>query len=364
MTIALLATGDEIIHGDTLNTNCHNIAHALSSEGLSIGLHLSCSDKEEDIHDCLKFLSKNHNILIITGGLGPTSDDRTRFALARFLHKNLIEYPEAIAHIQQRLLHRKAAMSPNNRQQALFPKNVTLLPNPYGTAMGCYFFHKEQLVILLPGPPRECLPMFDHYILPLLQQTTHSDKCIFKWYLFGVAESQIAQQIDEALAGIDCQTGYRLEIPYVECKVRCKSHLAQTIKQIVEPIVAPHLIAPANQKASKQLYERIFQLQTSITIIDEVTGGILQTLLQQPATFKWVKFHNKEKSAFYFHLRGLKEYWQQEEGTGTTQLSIEYKKKDQQGSETHEIPYRSALVVHLAAEWLSFRLFHLINQLH
>lgn len=361
MTIALLSTGDEIVHGDTLDTNSFNIAHALCSEGLSLGLQLSCSDKDNEISDCIKFLSKSHNIIIIIGGLGPTSDDRTRFVLARLLQRSLIEYPEALDHIQNHLLHSKAAKNANNRQQALFPRNAKLLPNPFGTAMGCYFFWKSKLFVLLPGPPRECLPMFDNYVLPFLQTTEHSKKIMLKWYVFGVAESEISQQFDEALKGIDCQKGYRLETPYVECKVRCESHLMPQVKEKIDPLVMPHIISPGNQKASKRLYEKILQLQTTIAIIDEVTAGTLQNLLQQPATFPWLKFHDKENTNFYFHLRGLKEYWLQEKKTPTTQLTIEYKKNNSQGTETHEIPYRSPLVVQLAAEWICYRLFNLIN---
>ncbi|STX39258.1 competence/damage-inducible protein A [Legionella feeleii] len=365
MTIALLATGDEIIHGDTLNTNSYNIAHALSSEGLSLGLQLACSDKEEEIQACIRFLATNHDIIIITGGLGPTSDDRTRFALGHFLQTPLIEFPDAIEHIRSRLKSGHIELSPGNRQQALFPAEATLLANPNGTAMGCYYSWQNKLFILLPGPPRECLPMFNNYILPLLQQTEHSDKHIFKWRLFGVAESQIAQQIDDALANIDCQTGYRLETPYVECKVRCKEHLAATVKQIMDPIVAPHIIATPTQKASECFSERIQQLQMPIAIIDEVTGGILQTLLQQPGSYPWLKFYDSPDAKVHFHLQGLKEYWEQKPAANAkSELLIRYQHGNKQGKEEHTISYRSNLVVHFAAEWLSFRLFHLINQLH
>ncbi|KTD31986.1 MULTISPECIES: competence/damage-inducible protein A [Legionella] len=364
MTVALLATGDEIIHGDTLNTNSHNLASALSSEGLPLGLQLACSDKEKELYDCLSFLALTHDIILVTGGLGPTSDDRTRFALGRFLKTDLVEFPEAIQHIQTRLGLAEKELNPGNRQQALFPANATILPNPHGTALGCYYSQGNKLFILLPGPPRECLPMFNHHVLPLLQQRTHSDKQIIKWRLFGVAESQIAQQIDEALAGIDCKTGYRLETPYVECKVRCKSPLLHTVKSIVESIAAPYLIATPEQKASELLYETILKLKVPISIVDEATGGILQTLIQQPSSYPWLKFYPDKKAELRFHLRGLKEYWSGEGKKGKTQVSIEYHNAKMNGKETHEIPYRSPLVIHYAAEWLSFRLFHLINQLH
>ena len=364
MTVALLATGDEIIHGDTLNTNSHELAQILSSEGISLGLHLVCSDKENELYDCIQFLARHHDIIIITGGLGPTSDDRTRFALGRFLQTQLVEFPEVIQHIQNRLGLSEKELNPGNRQQALFPAGATLLPNPNGTAMGCYYNWQNKIFILLPGPPRECLPMFNHYALPLLQQTKHSEKQIFKWRIFGVAESQLAEQLEKALADIDCKIGYRLDTPYVECKVSCKSHLVEAVKQIVEPIFAPYIIATPEQKASESLHELISKLQTPIAIVDEVTGGILQTLLQKPNSYPWLKFYNDEQTHLHFHLRGLKEFWLQEKRTGITQVSIEYRNTKMTGKETHELPYRSPLVIHYAAEWLSFRLFHLINQLH
>ncbi|WED43455.1 competence/damage-inducible protein A [Legionella cardiaca] len=365
MTIALLATGDEIIHGDTLNTNSHYLAHALSSEGLPLGLQMASSDKENEIHDCFEFLAKNHDVIISIGGLGPTSDDRTRFALQRFLKTQLIEFPEAIQHIQNRLQLYSKELNTGNRQQALFPSGATILPNPNGTAMGCSYQWQSKLFILLPGPPRECLPMFNDYVLPLLQQRQHSDKSIFKWRLFGVAESIIAEELDKALADLDCQTGYRLETPYVEFKVRCKENIASQIKQRVDTVVAPYLIATTEQKASERLHDRILQLKKPISIIDNVTGGLLQTLIQQPDNYHLLQFNNCNDDAILrFHLRGLKEYWNQEQITGKTLVSIEYSNGHHQGTEKHEIAHRSALVIHFAAEWLSFRLFHLINQLH
>ncbi|MDI9817834.1 MULTISPECIES: molybdopterin-binding protein [unclassified Legionella] len=366
MTIAFLATGDEIVHGDTLNTNSHHLAHALSSEGIPLGLQMACSDKESEIHECIQLLASKHDTIIIIGGLGPTSDDRTRFALQRFLNTKLTVFPQAIEHIQTRLHLSAKSLNPGNRQQALFPPGATLLPNPNGTAMGCYYSWQGKAFILLPGPPHECLPMFNHHVLPLLQQKQHSDKLICKWRLFGVAESQIAQELDEALATLDCQTGYRLETPYVEFKVRCKHHLIEQVKQVIEPIVAPLIIAPPEKKASEQLRERILQLQIPVSIVDEATGGLLQTLIQQPGNYHLLKFNlcNEHNDSLHFHLRGLKEYWNQQQGKDRTDLSIEYSKGHEQGTERHEIPYRSALVTHIAAEWLSFRLLHLINQLH
>lgn len=363
MTIGLLATGDELISGDTLNTTGQNIAHILNSEALTIGLHLTCGDNETEIHDCIQFLEQKYDIIIITGGLGPTSDDRTRFALSRFLKTPLVEFAEAINHIKQRI-NNPSALSEGNKQQSKFPPEATLLPNPNGTAMGCYLEHHKKVFILLPGPPRECLPMFNNFVFPRLQKTAHSDKVLLKWRLFGVAESEIAQQFDQALAGVDCETGYRLETPYVECKVKFSPHLRNTITEIIEPLVKPHIIASTEKKASQLLHDALAEWKKRVTIIDDVSGGLLQSLIQQPDNHSWVSFHEQNGEDWHFHLQGLHEYWTSQPRGGKTALSITFTHAAGKVTETHEIPYRSPLVIHYAAEWLSFRIFHLIDQLH
>jgi nicotinamide-nucleotide amidase len=364
MTIAILATGDELIHGDTLNTNSHALAHTLSSEGLSLGLQLTCSDKESDIVDCLTFLAQKHDIIIIIGGLGPTTDDLTRFALARFTNEPLIQHQEALLHIQHRLHTAQVALNAGNLQQCLFPKEARLLPNPNGTAVGCYYHWNTIMLFMLPGPPRECLPMFQDHILPLLQQTSRSKKQILKWRIFGLAESEIAQTLENALSSFDCQTGYRLDVPYIEFKVRCTHDLVEDIKQVVDPLLAPHIIASTDSKASANLRELILKINEPITILDQATGGFLESLLVRPGNHHLLQFNTLEKTKLFFHLRGLDEYWSQQPPNGTTQLSIHYSDHNHEGGETHSIPYRSPLVLHHAAEWLSFRLIHLINQLH
>lgn len=364
MTIAILATGDEIVHGDTLNTNGHNIAHALSSEGLSLGFQLACSDKEGDIINCLRFLAENHDIIIIIGGLGPTTDDLTRFALAKFTGTPLVQHAEALEHIKKRLQHTQMPLNQGNLQQCLFPEHAKLLANPNGSAMGCYFHHQEKTFILLPGPPRECLPMFNQDAFPILQQTSHSQKQILKWRVFGLPESEIAQALEEALKDVDCQTGYRWEAPYIEFKVRCKPEIVDKVKHIIDPILAPHIISSIDKKASDALREHLVKLNKPITIIDEATGGLLQIVLNKPGLHHLLNFNGLTKNEPYFHISGLADYWQQKPITGTTQLVIHYHKGEHQGSETHTIPYRTPMVLEHATEWLSFRLFHLINELH
>lgn len=364
MSIAILATGDEIINGDTLNTSTQEMARTLTSEGLTVNQHMSCTDNQADIEACIHFLTQHHDTLIITGGLGPTSDDRTRFALAAFLKEPLESAEEAVCHIHTILHAKKSRESKSNLQQTFFPKGATLLPNPFGTAMGCYFSRQDKHFALLPGPPAECFPMFHHHLLPLIQHERKTDLQMLKWRVFGLAESEIASEIDEAMKDLPCETGYRLDVPYLECKVRCKKEDITNVKQRMEPIVRPHIISSVEKRASQELVDYILQHHIRFSITDHASGGRLQMLIQTPETLPWVEFNPKKKQALHFDIEGLDAYWHQGPKDQKTSMTIRYSQHGKQGEIHDPLPYRSRHVIYMAAEWSAFRLLQLINQLH
>lgn len=367
MTIGLLATGDELTHGDTLNTLTQVIAKALSSDGFPMGTHVVCGDKERELVEALSFLGNKHQVIIITGGLGPTSDDRTRFALATHLNKPLIEYSEASTHVEARLTRAKLVMNKGNHQQTLFPEGARLFPNANGTAMGCAYRQNEKLFILLPGPPKECMPMFQIYALPLIRQLIGaSQKKILTWRLFAVAESQIAEVLEHALIHINCQIGYCLETPYLLFKVRCEKNCMADVRAAVEPLVSPYIIAPPEKTASERLCALLDARKIQMTIIDDVTGGVLQRLLQKPENYNKLLFRdeNYNQATFYFHASGLQAYWQGVSGEGSSDVALSYRLGDEAGEVRYTLPRIGAWSVHMAAEWLSFSIAQLINQVH
>jgi len=364
MTIALFATGDELIDGDTLNTTQKQIAKSIVSEGFSVGYHLSAKDDLQSIMAGLKFLSAAHTTIILTGGLGPTSDDLTRFALAAFLELDLVEHAVALAHIEDRLKRAHLPMNTNNRQQALFPAAAVLLANPQGTAMGCYLQHQAHEFFLLPGPPKECMPMFQDQVLPMLRQRLKKQADIqLKWRLFGVSESQIAEKLERALAPLAGQyaTGYRLEMPYLEFKIRCLPALVNTIQAIIDPLVCSYIIAPVEKRASTLLYEFLLQHSEPVVFLDEVTGGLLQTLLQTPQNVSKVSFDAETTSGQRFYLTGLDDYWQQQGSKGTTEMSICYQTPEKTQLETHTVPYFNQSVVFFAAELIAARVLEMLQ---
>lgn len=360
MRIALLATGNELIEGTTLNTNTYEASKHLHSEGFTVGRHVICGDDEDEIQACMLSLLEDHDALIVFGGLGPTSDDKTRFALSKALNTHLIPHEMALTHVQKYLNRAHLTLDAGNHQQSLFPESAKLLANPFGTALGCIFEYEppsplsnsvpKKVIILLPGPPRECLPMFQTDVRPyFIEQGDHSHLARLRWLVFGLPEAYVAAQLDQAVAGFECETGYRFDPPYVECKVRCKPEFVENIKAVVEPLLNPHCLMPNHEKASHILKQRLSHLKNPIYIQDTATGGMLQHLLTSPETYAYLRFEAPSENFLSFECRGLTAYWNQERQT-ETELSLTI--GENQAHESVRLPYRSPLVVYMATEWL------------
>ena len=240
--VGFVATGDELTQGDILNTNGQAMAHKVHSLGLSIGQHVITNDDEDEIIAALRYQLAHHDIIILSGGLGPTSDDKTRFALAKCIGKELIFNEANWKQIVARLSKYNRLIGDHNRQQALFPENASILNNPNGTAAGCSVEYHGKTIFMLPGPPSECLPMFKDYVLPALEKLS-STQYRLKYFLTGASEGDIAAKLDAAVAHLDCRTGYRCNKPDLEFKLSTsnKAHFEEAQK-LVEPIVEAYLI--------------------------------------------------------------------------------------------------------------------------
>lgn len=359
--IAFLATGDEITHGDTLNTNTPYMAQALHSDGFAPGYHLACDDKRESIKQCLDFLASSHEFIIITGGLGPTSDDNTRFALAEHLATPLRSFPEALEHVAQRLSRAGLSLTESNKQQALFPEQAKLLDNPNGTALGCMVSHQGKHYVLLPGPPKECRPMFDNLVLPELSKARRQDKIQLKWRVFALPEGAIAETIDKTLGDLDCETGYRLEVPYLECKVRCLPELSDIVTQRMTALLQPHILPTQGLRASHLLSQFLKQQTRRIHIVDTATGGLLENSLLTPSTRHVLHFQPNQEADVHIEIEGLDAYWQNREAQETDiririatsgQSSVVFEKK---------LAFRNAHVLSMGAEWAAYAIYAFLN---
>lgn len=357
--VALLATGEEIRNGDILNTNAQEIAARLFNHGIQVGMHMVTGDKIAEIEAAIHFLLSNHRALIITGGLGPTSDDLTRYALSNALNKELILNEALCNDIFNRLKSLGYEKPPEtNRQQALFPESATIIENPNGTAAGCYIEENNQIIFMLPGPPIECLPMVDEIVLPILKKNDFQ-KILFhqKWLLFGVSEGQIAEELDAIAQPYQCMTGYRLWYPYIEFKIYSnhQDDFNELIPRI-EAAIAPYIIYDGKYSASDYLKQLLTTSDLTLNIRDEATGGLLETTLKAPETI-----HAFQSAGdLQIEVKGLNEFWHKISSTKTEiEINFAYKGKTKQIKK--EIPLRGMRVKIFAVEYVCRKVGQLLS---
>lgn len=351
--VAFLATGDEITSGDTLDTNSPDMAHQLSNNHIETGMHMHVSDRQSDIEAAIEFLLQHHEALIIIGGLGPTSDDRTRYALANAIQRPLQFNPDTWQRIEDRFRRFRLSLpTESNKQQAYFPEGSTIIPNNNGSADGCYMISNQKVIALLPGPPSECLPMFDSHILPILkQQHFPQDKKVKRWLLFGLSESEIAEQMDQLLHDKPVETAYRLSPPYIEFKVYYQNnHDLVQAQNLIEPAIQPYRLSSFNYSATQLLHEALLNTSHTIYLNDKATRGSFYTHLTQRTLFNnIIPCQSQVSSNWHIDIEGLEGYWLND--VHNTQLPLTITIGSYQV--THQVPYRQQRTLAHAIELIA-----------
>ncbi|OLN33808.1 competence/damage-inducible protein A [Desulfosporosinus metallidurans] len=203
MKAEIVATGTELLLGETLNTSAHYLTGKMSSLGIEVDYHTTVGDNPERLEQVLRQGIGRSDLLITTGGLGPTADDLTKELVAKVLNLKMELDTSSLDQIKQFFGRRKAPMPLSNEKQAYFPKGSKILPNPIGTAPGAIIETMGKTVIILPGPPFEMRPMFDNFAWPELQrilgpQSERMNERVLK--VFGMGESAIEEVLGELMS--------------------------------------------------------------------------------------------------------------------------------------------------------------------
>ncbi|MHC6178480.1 competence/damage-inducible protein A [Clostridium sp. JNZ X4-2] len=171
MKAEILCVGTEILLGDIVNTNAQFISKGLADLGIEVYHQSVVGDNPKRLLDELENGFKRSDIIITTGGLGPTPDDLTKETGAEFFNRELILDKSSLEDLKDHFNKMGRSYSKgNNIKQAYFPKDSTIFPNPHGTAPGCAMEEEGKILIILPGPPKEAAPMFANYVIPLLRK--------------------------------------------------------------------------------------------------------------------------------------------------------------------------------------------------
>ena len=200
-TAEVLSVGTELLIGDIVNTDAAHISRGLAALGIDQYHQSVVGDNRARLTEAIETALGRSDLLILTGGLGPTYDDITKEVAASALGYILVEDAESLARIEQYFQRRGKTMTENNRKQAMMPKGATVFPNENGTADGCAILSEERkkMIVLLPGPPRELEPMFDHQVFPFLADYTDRVLISHNVNICGMGESEVEALLRERM---------------------------------------------------------------------------------------------------------------------------------------------------------------------
>jgi nicotinamide-nucleotide amidase len=296
MVIELINTGSELMLGRVLNTHQQWLCRQLADLGLVVSRQVAVADSGRDIEAAVREALARADLVVTTGGLGPTSDDITRDLIAQMLGKKLKEDGSAMAHIQQFFDVRKRTMPERTRVQALVPEGAIVLPNPHGTAPGLamevspnpFRQAKPSWLIMLPGPPRELRPMFTTSVVPLLERCWPA----YERYVCrtlrttGIGESMVQEKIGNTLeplvaGGLDL--GYCARPGQVDVRIAARGAAAERIVSDAEAIVRQHLEKHIFGLEDEELEEVVIRMLTSrketLAVAESCTGGCISNRL-------------------------------------------------------------------------------------
>jgi nicotinamide-nucleotide amidase len=291
MKAEIITIGDEILIGQIVDTNSQFISQELNKIGVSVYQITSIQDDHQHILNALKEAQDRVDIVIITGGLGPTKDDITKKTIAQFFHDTeFIEYPEVIEHIKKLFAKINYPFKEIQRYQAQLPSKATLLMNQYGTAPGMWFFENNTVFVSLPGVPYEMKVLMTTEVLPRIQKQFKLSFILHKTIMtYGLGESTISEIIEDfennlpshiKLAYLPSFGRVRLRLSAKgENKEQLENELTTKIEEIYQLI--PDIITGLDDENSleKTIGDLLIKNRKTICTAESLTGGKIAATL-------------------------------------------------------------------------------------
>lgn len=288
--IQLLLTGNEIMSGDTVDSNSALIAQRLSELGLTVWRKVTVGDDAELLRTELVSLSVASDIVIVNGGLGPTADDLTAEVLAAAAGVAIEDNSIAREHIESWCARRGAALNAANLKQALLPAGVEIIANPVGSAVGFQLLFNDCLFICTPGVPGELRPMLDRVLANISDQLgSVSRSHTLRLQTFGLGESTAQQLITDANlqwpAGVEL--GFRAGAPQMEIKLTIADQSLVDAQQACRTqlllLLGDHVIGEGDVTLAASVLELLQRAGKTVTTAESCTGGLIASMLTRIA---------------------------------------------------------------------------------
>lgn len=234
----IISVGTELLLGQIANTDAKFISEMLTSLGIDVYFQTNVGDNKSRLLECLKIASNRSDIIILTGGLGPTMDDLTKETVAEFFGLKLVVDIDTKIKIESYFKKSMREMTQNNYKQALFPEGSKILPNDNGTAPGCIFEKNGKKVVILPGPPSELIPMFNNYVYPFLKSLSNDIIVSRVIKIFGIGESKVETMVSDMLLSKNPTVAPLIGNGFVTLRITAKSDDVQKAKKMIDDIEA------------------------------------------------------------------------------------------------------------------------------
>ena len=285
----IISIGTEILLGDIVDTNSKYIAEHLKDLGYDIHYMTAVGDNQKRVINVLKRAIERSDLVITTGGLGPTEDDLTRQAIAKATDKNLYQDENLLNSIKEYFDQKNYNMTKNNYSQAFLPEGAKVIKNNWGTAPGILLKESDYMIISLPGVPSEMKKMFSNYILKELQK--YSEKTILSktLHFFDIGESTLETKLKNILEN---QTNPTLALLAGEGEVKLritakgenKNKLKDMIskkEKLIRKKVGKYIYGVNNTDLAKEIYNILLKRKLTISLAESCTGGLISHRLTQ-----------------------------------------------------------------------------------
>lgn len=287
MKAEIITVGTEILLGDILNTNSRYLSRELAAMGIEMYYQITVGDNEERLLKTLEESLNRSDIVICTGGLGPTEDDITKEVCAKYFGYELELHKSSLDAMIERFKHMNRVPTKNNEKQAYFPKEAYVLKNDNGTAPGCIMEKEGKMIVVLPGPPKEMESMFENYVKPYLSKLTDDVIESEVLRIIGVGESKVENDI---LDIIDSQTNPTIATyaKGYECTLRitAKAKSVEEAKELIKPMsdemkrrFGQSLYATGETSIEEVVSKMLVENNLKIAVAESCTGGMVSASL-------------------------------------------------------------------------------------
>ncbi len=297
MNAEIISVGTELLMGQILNTNARYISARLADFGINLYYHITVGDNHDRLKDCIRTGFSRSDILIFTGGLGPTEDDLTKETIADYFGLELVIYEDYKQKLIERMVSRGYQCTPNNFKQVMFPReHCIILPNPNGSAPGCIIEVDGKAAIMMPGPPWEMEPMFEEQVVPYLQKLSNCRFYSRTLRIFGRGESQVEHDIQDI---VDAQTNPTIA-PYAKSAettlritARCSDDTEgeKLILPVMDAIferIGEYVYSSHGAELHEVCAELLAKNGLKLAVAESCTGGMIASrLVSVPGSSEW-----------------------------------------------------------------------------